>query len=257
MGATKEFANLRIEHKMMLGTLGALTPSLLSLYTTDWAKLIDGNNLTIAYMFGYTVRVLILSLYGALIAYFHKTENNPVKLFQLGVAIPALITILLGMSTNGQKINPMPADGIEEANTSLLQVLTIQNLEKLRVQDSPPMAAQEFTLNQRNIFELFWHGFLGADVEDRNFTLITGNQTDWVSVLQQYKQLQSEHPDLSPQIFHSYRQLGKYMLVLGHHLSYREAIELNRKAEEKGIEKLRIVNLEKRLKKAQDNGFSK
>ncbi|MCU0644340.1 MAG: hypothetical protein MUC94_08755, partial [bacterium] len=79
--------------KIFIGGLGALTPIIMNLLVIDLEVLLI--NLTFYSVLGYSIRVIVLFYLGGLIAYLHKDEINIVKIFELGIVAPALITALL------------------------------------------------------------------------------------------------------------------------------------------------------------------
>lgn len=82
--------------RFFLGGGGALMPVLVSLLAIDIGATLDTEaNLTTGNIIGFAVRYLILFLVGGLVAYLHEEEKKPFKLFELGIAAPALITSLI------------------------------------------------------------------------------------------------------------------------------------------------------------------
>ncbi len=92
--------------RFLLGGGGALMPVLVSLLAIDiGAVLNDGSNLTTGNIIGIVIRYLILFVLGGIVAYLHEDEHKPFKIFELGIAAPALITSLItaqGISVNNQ-----------------------------------------------------------------------------------------------------------------------------------------------------------
>lgn len=71
-------------------------PVLVSLLTIDiGAALASDSNLTTGNIVGLGVRYIILFIIGGVVAYLHEEEIKPFKLFELGIAAPALITSLI------------------------------------------------------------------------------------------------------------------------------------------------------------------
>src|SRR5262245_53573172 len=86
--------------KVLIGGFGALTPIVLNLLIVDletvWLKV------TVFAALGYFIRVVTLFYLGGMFAWLHKREDNPVKLFELGIVAPALVTGVL----NGAAAKP-------------------------------------------------------------------------------------------------------------------------------------------------------
>ena len=94
--------------RFLWGGLGALAPTVLSLAILDHAAVanyisnIDDKTLELA---GYGFRVLALFAIGGLWAFFHRNEVEPLKLFQLGIVAPAMITGMINASNVSEQRN--------------------------------------------------------------------------------------------------------------------------------------------------------
>jgi hypothetical protein len=75
----------------MLISIAILDHSVLANYIAD----LDAKAFELA---GYGFRVVALFALGGLWAYFHRTEADPLKLFQLGIVAPAMITGMINAS---------------------------------------------------------------------------------------------------------------------------------------------------------------
>jgi hypothetical protein len=88
--------------RFLWGGLGALAPTIISLAILDHTSIasyisnIDDQTFKLA---GYGFRVLALFAIGGLWAYFHRNEVEPLKLFQLGIVAPAMITGMINASS--------------------------------------------------------------------------------------------------------------------------------------------------------------
>ena len=81
------------QKKVFIGGLGALTPIIINLLVIDLTVLFV--NLTVLAVFGYLLRVTVLFYLGGLVAYLHKDEKSPLKIFEFGIIAPALLTALI------------------------------------------------------------------------------------------------------------------------------------------------------------------
>ncbi len=112
-GRTQQIGN---PAKFLWGGLGGLTPVLGTLIILDFATLgmylgdLGTNEMRIYSLAGYTVRVLILFLIGGLWAVLHKSEREPMKLFQLGLVAPAMITGMINAGNVQVEKDPHSAD---------------------------------------------------------------------------------------------------------------------------------------------------
>ena len=84
--------------RVVIGGLGALTPILLNFLVVDLNTTFA--SITAIVLVGYCIRVLAFFFVGGVVAYMHTSERNHVKLFELGIIAPALLTGVM----NGTKI---------------------------------------------------------------------------------------------------------------------------------------------------------
>ncbi len=86
--------------RFLWGGLGALAPILLSLTMLDISTLeryvneLHGAEMQLR-LAGYSIRLVLLFLLGGIWASLHRLENDPRKLFQLGIVAPAMITAMI------------------------------------------------------------------------------------------------------------------------------------------------------------------
>lgn len=79
--------------RFWIGGGGALLPLLITLIGADLAVLIDQHDqLTTGMVIGAGIRYACLFILGGTVAALNSDENKPLKLVQLGIAAPALIT---------------------------------------------------------------------------------------------------------------------------------------------------------------------
>jgi hypothetical protein len=87
--------------RFLWGGLGALAPTIISLAILDHSSLahyITNIDQETFKLIGYGFRVVALFAIGGLWAYFHRSEVEPLKLFQLGIVAPAMITGMINAS---------------------------------------------------------------------------------------------------------------------------------------------------------------
>lgn len=232
---------LRLRHRMLLGTLGALTPSLLNLYAVDLAA-IPAEAFTIPYILGYSIRVLILAFYGALIAYFHKDEHNPVKIFQLGVAVPALIIILLNIGKTNADLSNVRASIWEEVRTEWFFPAAYAQRTTAYL---PPV--KHFMMPKQNSLREFWSGFMGEKVEERHYVVMSKEEMGWAEVRKAYRRLKIKYDVLKPEVYELEKADGKttYVLVLANKLTKNEAHWIHNEALGKGLTDFKVMNIKK------------
>lgn len=92
---------MKTKQRILLGALGGITPYIVTLLSIDFENVVVSYN--IFDWLGLAVRCLVLVFLGSLVAYLHRKEVEPFKIFQLGLAAPALVaTIINGNPGNYQ-----------------------------------------------------------------------------------------------------------------------------------------------------------
>lgn len=95
--------------RFLWGGLGALAPTVISLAILDHSSLVDyiaNMDEETFKLVGYGFRVVVLFAIGGLWAYFHRSEVEPLKLFQLGIVAPAMITGMINASNVSDQVRP-------------------------------------------------------------------------------------------------------------------------------------------------------
>lgn len=82
--------------RFMVGGGGALMPVLISILAIDISAVLGSDSsLNALNIFGIFIRYLVLFVIGGVVAYLHEEEASTFKLFELGIAAPALLTSLI------------------------------------------------------------------------------------------------------------------------------------------------------------------
>lgn len=93
---------MNARRRFYIGGFGALMPVMVSLLAIDIGAMLNG--WTVGNIVGTLIRYVILFMIGGFVAYLHEDEIKPFKLFEIGIAAPALITSLItaqGVSGGG------------------------------------------------------------------------------------------------------------------------------------------------------------
>lgn len=107
--------------RFFIGGGGALMPVLVSFLAIDiGAALSNEANLTTPNIIGIAIRYVILFIVGGVVAYLHEDENKPFKLFELGIAAPALITSLITAQGVVANTSNSSSDQASSVNISLI-----------------------------------------------------------------------------------------------------------------------------------------
>jgi cell division septation protein DedD len=146
---------MNTRNKMLIGGVGALMPSVLNLLVVDFSNVFSALDPWAAV--GYCVRVIVLFALGGVVAYLHKEERNVVKLFELGIVAPALITAMINAS-NSSAVQPETAKLSQRISFSILpSAVAAPQSETNTMAQHPNVAA--------SAKKSFWRGVFGSRVE--------------------------------------------------------------------------------------------
>lgn len=226
--------------KIFIGGLGALTPIIMNLLVIDLEVLLV--NLTFYSVLGYSIRVIVLFYLGGLIAYLHKDEFNPVKIFELGIVAPALITALLNA---GQiDVSKMKAQSGSNPIGSISFISAAYAQTEVEP-DTTKIAVKVFSLPQETKMQQFLRGFgLSRVSARRDYVVIVGTHENIEAARDQVKLILQQTKEFAPEIYEPFKNRKGYAVVIGANLTKAEAIRLEKRASESHISKtISIWNL--------------
>jgi hypothetical protein len=84
-------------------------------------------------------------------------------------------------------------------------------------------------------FVQFLQGFLGAMPQNNTFAVIIGSPMDWYDALNDYQFYSRNYPNFKVQLYRSYNNTDKYVLVLGDKLTETKALQLQATARHNGL----------------------
>lgn len=215
--------------KILIGGLGALTPIIMNLLAIDLEVLFL--NLTLFAVLGYLIRVVILFYLGGMTAFLHKDENSPVKIFELGIVAPALITALINA---GQIDVPKVALPETTEKTSIIQIVTSAYAQTPQEQDTTKIEVKTFSMPKETKIQQFWRGLIGLSPKNV-YHVIVGTYEKKDEAQQQIEQIKAKTSDFKPEIFFPYGDNKKYAVCIGANLNRLEALQLQKKANETGF----------------------
>src|SRR5580765_4425884 len=202
--------------KLLIGALGAATPLAINLIVVDQLALSSPTALTVL---GYAIRVLALVGLGVFVVVRNLDEEQPARLFQLGLAGPALITALLnGMNQRSLIQSQSLASPTSRAFLSMPVVYAASA--------SQP---RQFELPQETSGEQIWRGLTGGRSDRVWFVIVRRTTTrgaaeaatDWIN-----RTIYGFHAE----VFEPYRGRGDWCVVIGEGLTHAEAQRLKGQA---------------------------
>ncbi len=215
---------MTLRWKILVGGLGALTPIVMNLLVVDAAAI---SELELGIVLGYFLRVVLLFYLGGLVAYLHKEEESPIKLFELGIAAPALITALLnGAQIEAAKIPSRAAT--PPASTSFIPSAYAQGTTKGQV--------RTFSLPKENLGEQVVRGLTGSRPKNVWF-VIAGSHIKLGDAQRQAQQINQKWPNFTDEVYAPYGGNPYYAVVIGANLTYEEAQKLQQRVIAAGLPK--------------------
>jgi hypothetical protein len=211
--------------KIMIGGLGALTPILLNLVVVDLKTIFA--SMTALVLLGYLIRVVLLFYLGGLVAYFHKEEKKALKLFELGIVAPALLTALIN-GANVQNANLRAGTTPAAATAGLMDFF----IPTAYAQTKDP-EVKTYKRPEEGVAAQLWRGLSGSRDEQVWFVVAGTYKTSELQKAHELVQrIKQSSPDFNPEIYGNDQY---YAVVIGAGLSRSEANARMQKATEAKI----------------------
>lgn len=215
--------------KIFIGGLGALTPIILNLMVIDLEVLLV--KVTFFAVLGYVIRVIVLFYLGGLIAFLHKDETSPVKIFELGIVAPALITAMLNA---GQIHVPKPKVEASSKPIGSTFFSSAVYAQEATPTDSTQLKVKSFSILEETKIQQFWRGLLGLNPR-RVFFVIVGSYDKLEEAQLKVKELRKRTTEFKFEIYQPSGGQTQFSIVIGSHLTRVEARQLEIKASEAKI----------------------
>lgn len=208
---------MKTRQKILLGGLGALTPIVLNLLVVDLRVTLE--NLTALVLLGYALRVVVLFYLGGIVAFLHKDENSPLKLFEFGIAAPALIIAMLNAG-NVPK-SPYATSGAPRISVSFISSAYAQTTPSVKTFAKPKESA----------VEQLWRGLTGSTFQ-KTWFVIVGSHLNLEDAEKQVQEIAANEnqKDFRAEVFAPYGGNPYYAVVIGANLTFRDALELQKQA---------------------------
>lgn len=212
--------------RILVGAIGGISPIIISLLVVDVIALAQNTGLMDGVGLG--IRFFVLIFIGGLIGYLHQNEDEPFKLFQLGIAAPALLTTAI----NGNSI----------VNQDLLREHTAQTDISFFIK-----SAHAETIDYKNIslfqeskvsdIQLFLRGLIGTSLfsEEDDWYVIVGSHTNIKAAHAQVKSVNQKK--YMAKVFSPVTNSKYYSVVIGANLDLKIAEKLRKQAVKNGLPK--------------------
>jgi hypothetical protein len=201
--------------KLLIGAAGAATPLALNLIVVDRLALSSPTVLTVL---GYAIRVVALVALGVLVVLRSLDEERPARIFQLGLAGPALITALL--------------NGVNQRTLIQSQSLlspTSRGFLTMSVAFAAPSRPRQFELPRETSGEQVWRGLTGAR-PDRVWFVIVRREATRDAAEQACDRINRTIYGFRAEVFEPYFGRGAWSVVIGDGLTHADAQRLKARA---------------------------
>jgi len=215
--------------RVLLGAVGGITPYLITLLSLDFKSVVGGYE--ILDWIGLAVRCLVLIFLGSLVAWLHKTESEPFKVFQLGLAAPALLAAFI--NGNAGTSQPMPTLSQPVASYSFSLISSAHA-------DDDDNYVNAGLLREPRVsgFARFLRGALGARVETADkaaWFVIVGSHKHRKNAEKQAERLEQQHYEAH--VYKPYGGSAHYAVVIASHVTQQEARTIRDRAIRDGLPK--------------------
>lgn len=218
-GASKKAGG---RQRFMVAGLGGITPVLLSLIVIDLQTILL--NVTALAVASYVIRVLALFAVGGLVGWLNRNEVDPVKLFQLGIAAPALITA----GINGGRIT-LPDTPTQPASHTSWSVVS-----EAYAQNPPAGDVKQFSLPNETATQQIYRGLFGRVARNVWF-VIAGSHVTKQAAERQAQEIRRR--GFSADVYAPYGGNPHYAVVIGAQMTRSKAQQLQQKAIASGLPK--------------------
>lgn len=236
--ARKNPSMLDTRTRLIIGGIGGIAPIIISLLVVDLNSLI--NDLQTMDIIGLAVRCTVLIFIGALVGYLHQDESEPFKVFQLGIAAPALLTTAIngyGVIGPNAALKELKAENTQQNNNWSLQLISSAYAAETKTNKHKYINSNAFQEPKISNVERFMRGLIGKKISSKgdDWFVIVGSHTNPEKAKRQAARLDKKN--FLAKIFQPASGSSHYAVVIGTNLSESEAISLRKKAVQKGLAK--------------------
>jgi len=212
--------------RIAIGAIGGISPIIISLLVVDIVQLFNETGLMDG--IGLGIRFFVLIFIGGMVGYLHNQEEEPFKLFQLGIAAPALLTTAI----NGNSI----------ANQTLMKEHSAASeyhffIKSAHAADTNYKNLSDFKDPQINNAQLFLRGLIG--------TKLFSDKEDWYVIIGSHKNIKNAKAQVASvkakkykaKIYEPTSGSKYYSVVIGANLDLERAEKLKAQAIKHGLAK--------------------
>lgn len=221
-----------LKQRLFIGCLGALAPILVNLYVVDFQTVLP--NVLPLEALSYAIRLVALCASACLVVYLNGDEARPVKLFQLGVMAPAMLTSMLNGAAVANKAPSAAPAAAPPAHVWLL-------IPEANAQTSPPPSAANPVLDctkrqDPSVSQQILKGLVGISPGNQWFVVV-GSNPNVSEAVADVNAINQKYPDkYQPQICGPTAVPNSpYRVVIGQYMTYADATKLKNDAIAAGL----------------------
>jgi hypothetical protein len=209
--------------RFLVGGVGGIAPVLINLFVIDLAAILV--QVTPLVIISYLIRVAALFSVGGFVAYLNQ-ERDPYKIFQLGIAAPALITAII----NGNNVTaPKPNITVPRVPAAYhITIFPTSAYAQAPDQDS----VKQFTMPKETPSQQLSRGFFGTTSKNIWFVIAASHVTK-EQAEQEAQQIRQK--GFSADVYAPYGDNPYFAVVIGAALTLPEAQALRVRAIEAGL----------------------
>ena len=220
-------AVLKNNRKFLIGGLGALAPAIISLLVADLSALLLG--LTFLVCLGAFIKISLLFCVGGFVACLHKKENNPVRVFELGILAPALITGILNANKVSASDTPPAINATSAVSMKIFTQMGPQSAQADKV--------ETFSLPDESWSQQIIRGITGK-VPDKVWFVIVAEHAKLEDAKAQAASIAGNQRwrDFRARVYAPFgKEKPGYSVVIGANMTFEDATQLQKKALDAGL----------------------
>jgi hypothetical protein len=211
------------QKRFLIAGAGAIGPLLVNLTVLDLRTLFLG--ITALVLISYVIRQAALFAIGGVVGLLNK-EDDALKLFQIGIAAPALLTALLNANqVRLPSVSAPPAPSSSSGPTGAL-------ISSAYAQETPRQQLRTFSLPQESATQQVYRGLFGS-VPTNVWYVIAGSYLRQDNAEQEAQKIRQK--GFAAEVYAPYGANKFYAVVIGAQLTRSDAQQLRQKAIQAGL----------------------
>lgn len=215
------------KQKFIIAGSGALAPQLVNLAVIDLQS-IATFGITFLFIASYVIRQIVLFGIGGTVGCLNQ-EENPWKLFQIGIAAPALLTALINAKQVGTMQVPTPLPPAPGSPVSLLESIAVPDV---LADETAPDGTMIYSLPEETATQQISRGMFGSAPTNVWYVIAAAFSSKANAQAAAATMRQKGFP---AQVYNPHSNEPYYTVVIGAQLTHDEAQRVKQEAINKGL----------------------